>query len=79
MQVTNLDSNKKSDMQMFAAWFEKRLFILGQLLCGALDDGKIFLWEKDKDKVQFITGLPKIFNDVDKGNWCFFCLNLFKF
>ncbi|XP_028394357.1 ciliogenesis and planar polarity effector 1-like [Dendronephthya gigantea] len=38
----------------------------GQFLCGALCDGKIFLW--DRDKVQFITGLPKVFNEADKGN-----------
>lgn len=40
----------------------------GQYLCGALCDGKIFIWEKDKDKLQFISGLPKLFNDTDKGN-----------
>jgi hypothetical protein len=39
-------------------------------LCGALCDGKIFLWDRDHDKIQFITGLPKVFNDADKGNSC---------
>ena len=47
-------------------------FATGQYLCGALCDGKLFLWDRDNDKVQFITGLPKVFNDADKGNSCFF-------
>lgn len=38
-------------------------------MCGALIDGKIFLWDRDNDRIQFITGLPRIFNEADKGNF----------
>lgn len=51
---------------------------LGEYVCGALCDGKIFLWNKDKEKVHFITGLPKVFNNNDKGTLNNFAIFIYK-